>query len=74
MSQRVTRSDVVSRANYVSNALRDGLHIVPQGRNGYTALDLYDGSGCVRLLTAGTKSECYAYLGAMLDTLQLLGR
>ena len=53
---------------------RGDIHLRTQGRNGYTGLDLYDGSSMVRTLTIGTKREVYEYLGAMIAALEIVGR
>lgn len=71
---RVTTGEVEARATRVSAMLRDGLHVVASGRNGYTALDLFDGHGVVRPLKLGTKREVYEYLGAMAEALTIVGR
>jgi hypothetical protein len=74
MSDRITTKNVDARAEAVNRNLRDELHIVPNGRNGYTALDLCDAHGVVRMLTAGTKREVYDYMSAMIETLTIVGR
>ena len=78
---RIKRSDVDARAQQVSDMLR-GLKVIAQGRNGYIGLDLYQREGehiqprftMVKTLTTGTKREVYEYLGAMLATLEMVGR
>ena len=75
MAERITRANVEARAEAVNRGLRDGLRVVVEGRYGYTALDLYDERGMVRTLTTGvTKREAYDYLGAMIETLWIVGR
>jgi hypothetical protein len=74
MAERITQARLSLRQNAVNSALRDGIHVIASGRNGYTALDLYHGDSLVRLLTIGTKREVYTYLGAMLETLSIIGR
>ena len=72
--ERITKANLDNRAEAVNRGLRDGLHVVLGGRYGYTALDLYDRNGMVRVLTAGTKREVYDYMGAMIETLIIVGR
>jgi hypothetical protein len=72
--ERITLTNLSRRAEAVNRGLRDGLHVVPNGRNGMTALDLCDAHGVVRLLTIGTKREAYDYMGAMIETLTIVGR
>jgi hypothetical protein len=73
--ERITRKAVDGRAEFVSALLRDGLRVVPEGRYGYIGLDLYDAHGMVRTLSTGlTKRQAYDYLGAMLETLDIVGR
>ena len=72
--ERITRQNLDTRADFVSTMLRGSLHVEAQGRSGYIGLDLYDAHGCVRTLATGTKREIYAYLGAMLDALEIVGR
>lgn len=71
---RITNTNLANRAAAVNRGLRDGLHVDVSGRNGYTALDLCDAHGVVRLLTIGTKREAYEYMGAMIETLTIVGR
>lgn len=65
-SERTTRADVDRIAATVSEGL-NGSTVEPQGRNGYTALDLYrDSDGaCVDTLHVGTAREVYTYLQGM---------
>lgn len=74
MQDRITKTNVENRADAVNRGLRHGLRVEVQGRNGYTALDLYDNDGMVRTLTVGTKREAYDYMGAMIETLTIVGR
>lgn len=71
---RVSAAQLDERAVSVSAMLHGDLRVVVQGRNGGTALDLYDATGCIRMLTAGTKREVADYLGAMIETLSIVGR
>jgi len=72
--ERVSHRDVVARAESVSARLRGDLRVVPQRRNGYTGLDLYDGAGCVDTLATGTARTILLYLSAMSRTLDITGR
>jgi len=74
MSDRITRADVDRIAESVSESLRGPLNVQAQGRNGYTALDLYDAHGAVDTLTVGTKREVYTYLQGMRRALLIVGR
>lgn len=71
--ERITKGNLLNRRDAVNRGLR-GLYVQVQGRNGYTALDLFDNSGMVRTLTVGTKREVYDYMGAMIETLIIVGR
>lgn len=63
--ERITRKDVGRIAATVSKEL-PGTHTVnPQGRNGYVALDHYDGPSCLETLHCGTTREVYTYLQGM---------
>lgn len=72
--ERITYPRVTLRAQAVSGLLRSGLYVRPERRNGYVGLDLYDNDGRIRTLTTGTTREVYSYLGAMLETLDIIGR
>jgi hypothetical protein len=72
--ERISHSNVTLRAQAVSGLLRSGLYVRPERRNGATALDLCDADGTIRMLTIGTSREVYSYLGAMLETLDIIGR
>lgn len=71
--QRVTNKDLERIAATVSENLPAGLTVHTQGRNGYTGLDLYNGSTLTDTLTTGTRREIYTYLQGMRRT-QLLAR
>ena len=71
---RITHSRVTLRAQAVSGLFTSGLYVSAERRNGYTGLDLCDPHGTVRTLTVGTSREVYTYLGAMLETLTIIGR
>lgn len=71
---RISPTNVSLRAQTVSGLLRSGLYVRAQRRNGYTGLDLYDADGMIRTLTTGTSREVWNYLGAMLATLEIVGR
>ena len=70
---RMTATRVIHRAEVVNRMLR-GVNVETQGRNGYTALDLYDHTGCVRTLIVGTRREVYTYLDGMVNALEIVGR
>jgi hypothetical protein len=75
MSERVTLKQVEGMAGRVSAGLRDGLHVVAQGKYGYLGIDLYDSRGLVRELRTGmSRREAYEYLHAMASTLEIVGR
>jgi hypothetical protein len=74
MNERITAARVTLRAQAVSGLLRSGLYVTAQRRNGGTAIDLCDRDGCIRMLHAGTARSAYDYLGAMLETLDIIGR
>ncbi len=74
MSERITRADLDRIAGSVSESFTSGLHLVVQGRNGNTCLDLYDADGCVDNLRIGTAREVYTYLQGMRRTLMIVGR
>jgi hypothetical protein len=65
MADRISRDDVDRIAESVSGLLPGTLSVIPGARNGYLALDLYDGTICRRTLDAGTKREMYTYLLGM---------
>lgn len=70
---RVSETHLIHRMEVVNSALR-GVRVVASGRNGYTALDLYDADGCIRTLCTGTKRGVYDYLDAMIATLEITNR
>ena len=72
--ERITQQYLEDRTAVTNSMLRGDIHLRTQGRNGYTGLDLYDGSSMVKTLTIGTKREVYTYLGAMIDALEIVGR
>jgi hypothetical protein len=74
---RVTFADLEARAQLVSSALRDGLHVVVEHRGMPLGvdLDLHDSSGYVRKLASDlTMRRAHEYLGAMIETLTIVGR
>jgi len=71
---RVTRKDVDARLHLVNGAFRNGCRIEVQGRNGYVALDLYDGPSCLTNLYNGTTREVYDWLGGAQEALSILHR
>ncbi len=60
--ERITKVDVDRLAACISESLAGEQKIERQGRNGYQALDLYDGAACLTVLHIGTSRECYTYL------------
>jgi hypothetical protein len=71
---RVTRATVgqrVDRINRLNETLGVSKKIVTQSRNGYLALDLYEGGTCLRTLTCGTARECYLWLDGLEAALSL---
>lgn len=65
MSERIMLGDVDRIAAAVSKGL-PGMHTVnPNRRNGYTALDHWNGVRCIELLHVGTTREVYTYLQGM---------
>lgn len=74
-SKHTSKADVDVLARLVSLGLKGDLHVVAEGRYGYTAIDLYDSHGCVRTLATGmTKRQALDYLRAMYETLTIAGR
>ena len=72
---RITKQQLDELAAHVSRCFTGELHVVVEGRYGYTAIDLYDAHGCVRTVTAGlTKRQAHDYLGAMMSALEIVGR
>ena len=62
---RYTRSDLNSLCDRLNKRLRDGgstMQYLAQSRNGYTAVDLYDGDGCRRAVGTGSPKECAFYV------------
>lgn len=72
--QRVTSKNVDARVETANRMLRRPVRVSAGGEYGRTALDLCDDDGVVRRLTTGTKREVYDYLGAMIETLTIVGR
>jgi len=70
---RITQLQLDTKAAHVSGMLR-GLRVEVQRRNGSTALDLYEGTSCVQLLTVGTARQVADFLDAMAETLYIVGR
>lgn len=71
---RITRKQLDELAHDVSDKLTSDLYVTLEGRNGKTALELYDASGSVRTLQYGTKREVFDYLAGMIATLEIIGR
>lgn len=75
MAARVTEKQVTKLAELVSSHLRGELRVEHERRYGYSALDLYDGDGCVRTLSTGlTTSQAQLFLHGMVETLDIIGR
>lgn len=76
MSTRTTIEQVHGAAARVNAQLRrksSTARVAPQGRNGYTALDLYDDRGrMIDTIYSGTKLECWRHLHGMARALDLL--
>jgi len=71
--ERVTNEDLANRLVVVNRLLPGPEHVAVQSRYGYCGLDLHGERGAVRTLRNGTKREVFDYLGAMIDTLHLVG-
>lgn len=83
MSERITKSDVVVRAQNVNRRLHPiGRSVSVEWRNGYCALDEYKREydvrlvpderwTCVRTITAGTTREIADFLHAMIVGIDL---
>lgn len=74
---RITRGTVcnrVDRINAINGTLGVSKRLVTQSRNGYLALDLYEGGVCVRLLTAGTAREVNLWLDGLEAALNITER
>ena len=62
---RYTRSDLNSLCDKLNKRLADGgstMRYETQSRNGYTAVDLYVGNGCLRAVGTGSPKECAFYV------------
>ncbi len=69
---RITQKDLSARVGNVNRRLEGtGRSVCDQGRNGYTALDEYQGGSCIRTLTVGTKREVADFLHAMMVGIDL---
>jgi hypothetical protein len=74
-STRVKRADVEKRAQLVSYALRDELRVVVVDDGIGYDLVLADAHGFVRKLASElTPRRAYDFLGAMIETLTIVGR
>jgi len=72
MSERITITDVRERAiNLNRRIVSTGRHVQAQQRNGYVALDEYQGAACIRTITVGTKREVADFLYAMMVGIDL---
>lgn len=71
---RITRTDVERIADSITDGLQRNFEIFVQGRNGYTAIDLYQDGACVENLHLGTKREVYTYLQGMRRALLITNR
>lgn len=72
MPERITKSAVVVRAQNVTQRLQaSGRGVAVEWRNGYCALDEYQGSTCLRTITVGTTREVAEFLHAMMVGIDL---
>lgn len=58
---RYTRAELNSLCDKLNKRLRDGgstMQYQAQSRNGYTAVDLYVGDGCLRAVGTGSPKDC----------------
>jgi hypothetical protein len=72
MAERITYQRVVNAAqNLNARFLSRGSSIlwVPQRRNGYVAIDRYQGSSCLSTVRVGTTREMYEVLYAAMNAL-----
>lgn len=74
MKSQVSRNFIDCQAAHVSIRLPGSLHLFVQGRNGYFAVDLYDGKKCMETLVIGTKREVSMYLSGMVNALEIQER
>ena len=72
MSERVTIETVRARVANLNRRL-DGVRasVVVERRNGYVALDEYDGETCMRTLVVGSTREISEYVHAMVVGIDL---
>lgn len=81
MSERVTKEQLNERVRNVNRRLNpertpmefgtNGRYVLVNGRNGYTALDEYEGPTMLRTITAGSKREVSEFLHAMMVGIDL---
>jgi hypothetical protein len=83
MTDRITKKQLDERVKNLNRRLNPTLtdstipfheearYVQIQGRNGYTALDEYQGLACVRTITVGTKREVADFLHAMMVGIDL---
>lgn len=60
---RYTRKALQSDIDNLNNSLKEAnspYHLSCEGRNGYTAVDVYENEKCIRNLACGTPKECLA--------------
>lgn len=55
---RYTRKDLEAALNDINDSVTTGCHLEAQGRNGYTGLDEYEGTKCIRTIQCGSPREC----------------
>lgn len=55
---RVTFDILKQKAENINYTMPDGYYLKVSQRNGYTAVDLYNGSGMLSNLMCGTPKEC----------------
>ena len=74
--ERVTDTMLANCSKWINLALQakgSTAVLVCQGRNGHTALDLYDRDGrCLRTLAVGTRREILSHLHAIRTGMDLL--
>lgn len=68
------RADLES-INPKLSAVCPGFHFEAEGRNNYTALDLYDGDSCETNIACGTPAECFSaacrYIVASMQVIEM---
>lgn len=55
---RVTFNILQTKSGNINRTMPEGYHLKVSQRNGYTAIDLYNGQEMVNNLTCGTNREC----------------